>query len=279
MAADHFSSIEITSVVFLAIFTLLIIPSIYLWIKYMRAGYPWRYGFWGAFLICAARIACFISELVFYSSHYRNIDAAIAYIVTLAIGYIGLLECESALFVTWAETHIDLSPRQQQIHGKVRLLNIAGMVLLIYGSTEYGANGSISSTGAACIQAGTIIFLVLTVVQSLFLWYGWRKFGQMTKELAILCVVLAALYVRIIFGVYTTFHRDHSAAMFKDSNVKYLVGATLVPEVVALVLMIVLGFRNTHVAQLPQYNSRKPEAYPVSDLDARQQGQTTGVRG
>lgn len=181
MAATHFSSIEITSVVFLIIFTILFIPSIYIWSAYLRAGYHWRYGFWGAFVLCAARLACFISELVFYSSRYTNISAAIAYIVTLSIGYIGLLETESALFVSWAESHIEFNPTQQQFHGKVRLLNIVGLVLVIYGSSSYDSSGNADGTALACIQAGTIIFLVLTVIQSAYIAFGWAMYARMSN--------------------------------------------------------------------------------------------------
>ncbi|KAF3914948.1 hypothetical protein ABW20_dc0109548 [Dactylellina cionopaga] len=247
----------------------------------MRAGYPWRYGFWGAFLLCAARIACFISELVFYSSNYSNTGAAIAYIVTLSIGFIGLLECESALFVSWAESHIDFSPRAQQIHGKIRLLNIVGMVLIIYGSTNYDKSGNTSGTATTCIQAGTIIFLVLTIIQSLYIIYGWRKFGSLSTTLALLSVAVAALYVRIIFGVYSTFHRSVSSIKFKTANVKYTVGATLIPEVVALVILIVIGFINVRSESFGVQRRRGggPEAYNVeAELEQRKHGQHNGVR-
>ncbi|KAJ6260534.1 hypothetical protein Dda_4760 [Drechslerella dactyloides] len=270
MAHVPFSSIEITSVVFLAIFAILMIPSSYIWISYMRAGYPWRYGFWGAFLLCAARLACFISELVFYGSNYRNTSAAIAFIVTLSIGYVGLLECESALFATWAERHGMLaSPTAQQLHGKIRLLNIVALVLLIYGSTNYDSSGNVSGTAKACIQAGTILFLVLTIVQAGYLAYGWLKRGRGSNTLALLTVTIAALFVRIIYGVYSTFNRNVSIITFNHKNVKYLVGATLVPEVVALILMITIGFINIRGEKLSPARGRgHPEAYDVEALDA-----------
>ncbi|EPS37800.1 hypothetical protein H072_8337 [Dactylellina haptotyla CBS 200.50] len=276
----HFSSIEITSVVFLIIFTILIVPAIYLWVSYIRAGYPWRYGFWGAFLLCAARLACFISELVFYGSNYKNTSAAIAFIVTLSIGFIGLLECESALFISWAESHIDFNPTQQQIHGKIRLLNIVGLVLIIYGSTNYDGHGNVSGAASACIKAGTIIFLVLTVIQSLYIAYGFMKYGKSSRTLAILAVIIAALYVRIIFGVYSTFHRNVSIITFNTANVKYLVGATLIPEVVALILMIVVGWLNVRSDSFKarKHQGQHQEAYNIESLQAQKHGQTAGTR-
>lgn len=244
MAYDHISSIEVSSIVFLIIFIVLLFPSLFVWYQYIRAGYAFRYGFWGAFILCASRIAAFTAELVFYTSGYTNINAAIAYIVCLAIGYIGLLETFSAVFVTWAETHDVLSETQQRIHGKVRLLNIAAMVLLIYGSTRYNDRGGLDGNGEACIQAGTIILLVLTVVQTIYLVWGWGRYSEFSQTLAVLAVALAALYVRIIYGVFVTFHPDHSMIRFDDSNVKYLAGAILVPETVALILLIGIGFHN-----------------------------------
>ncbi|KAK6528034.1 hypothetical protein TWF281_009291 [Arthrobotrys megalospora] len=278
MAADHFSSIEISSVIFLIIFTILLIPSIYIWVTYLRAGYHWRYGFWGAFIICAARLAGFIAELVFYSSNYSNRSAAIAYIVTLSIGYIGLLECESALFVSWAENHIEFNPTQEQFHGKVRLLNIVGMILVVYGSSQYDSNGHVDGTALACIQAGTIIFLILTVIQSAYIAFGWATYARMSNILAILSVVMMAFYVRIIFGVYSTFHREVSMIRFSDSNVKYLVGCTLVPEAFALILLIIAGFINIRSKNFRPHQSGPPEAYIVDTLEANKQGQTVGER-
>ena len=96
---------EIVSVVFLVIFTILTPFSIFLWIKHIRAGYSWRSGFYGATLCCICRLGAFISELIFYGQHYggpqHNYNAAIAYNVMLSIGYIGLLKCESSLFLVW----------------------------------------------------------------------------------------------------------------------------------------------------------------------------------
>lgn len=102
---------EIVSIVFLVIFLLLLPPSVYLWIKYIRAGYSWRYGFYGATLCCITRIGAFISELIFYSEHkdyatnfkasYAYDGALIAYTVMLSIGFIGLIDCESSLFTSW----------------------------------------------------------------------------------------------------------------------------------------------------------------------------------
>ncbi|EWC46567.1 hypothetical protein DRE_04290 [Drechslerella stenobrocha 248] len=265
MAHVPFSSIEITSVIFLIVFTVLIIPSIYFWITYMRAGYPWRYGFWGAFLLCAARIACFISELIFYASNYSNTSAAIAFIVTLSIGFIGLLECEAALFASWAERHSLLtSPTQQQLHGKIRLLNIAALVLVVYGSTNYSSNGALSGTPLACIQAGTILFLVLTVIQALYLAYAWGKYRSNSNTLVLLSVTVAALLVRIVYGVYATFDRSVSIITFHRSAVKYLVGAALVPETVAMLLMVsvaVINWRGGKIARHAEQSSDTPEAY------------------
>ncbi|KAF3179881.1 hypothetical protein TWF106_008640 [Orbilia oligospora] len=284
MAATHFSSIEITSVVFLAIFTILFIPSVYIWITYLRAGYHWRYGFWGAFILCSARLACFIAELVFYSSNYTNTSAAIAYIVTLSIGYIGLLETESALFVSWAESHIEFNPTQQQFHGKIRLLNIVGLGLVVYGSSNIDSRGHVEDSALACIQAGTIIFLVLTVIQSAYVAFGWVMYWRRSNTLAILSVTMLALYVRIIFGVYSTFHREVSMITFRDSNVKYLVGCTLVPETIALILLILLGFINIRSKNFktlpPKRPGDAPEAYDVDGLalEARKQGQVVGER-
>ncbi|KAK6359727.1 hypothetical protein TWF696_000867 [Orbilia brochopaga] len=276
MAHVPFSSIEISSVVFLALFAILMIPSTYIWISYVRAGYPWRYGFWGAFLLCAARLACFISELVFYGSNYRNTSAAIAYIVTLSIGFIGLLECEAALFASWAERHGLLrSPTAQQLHGKIRLLNIVALVLLIYGSTNYDSSGMVSGTPRTCIQVGTILFLVLTIVQAGYLAYGWLKYGPGSNTLMILTVVIAALFVRIIYGVYSTFNRSVSIITFNHKNVKYLVGAALVPEVVALILMIIIGFINIRGEKHKQPGGRPAsgrqvaEAYDVEAIETR----------
>ncbi|KAK6520559.1 hypothetical protein TWF506_000812 [Arthrobotrys conoides] len=285
MAPTHFSSIEITSVVFLIVFTILFIPSLYIWTTYLRAGYHWRYGFWGAFIICSARLACFISELIFYSSNYTNTSAAIAYIVTLSIGYIGLLETESALFVSWAETHIEFNPTQQQFHGKVRLLNIVGLVLVVYGSSNYDSSGRVDDTALACIQAGTIIFLVLTVIQSAYVVFGWVMYRRMSNTLSILSITMLSLYVRIIFGVYSTFHREVSMITFKDSNVKYLVGCTLVPETIALILLIVLGFVNIRSKGFGDLKPHRragdaPEAFEVDGvaLEARKRGQVVGER-
>ncbi|KAF3919965.1 hypothetical protein AA313_de0207793 [Arthrobotrys entomopaga] len=278
MAHVPFSSIEISSVVFLIIFAILFIPSIFVWISYIRAGYPWRYGFWGATILCASRLACFISELIFYSGNYNNRGAVIAYIVTLSIGYIGLLECESALFVTWAETHIDFNPTQQQIHGKIRLLNIVAMVLVIYGSSNTDSKGSTSGTALTCIQAGTVLFLVLTIIHSLYVAYGWSQWRRSSRTLAILTFIMACLYVRIIFGVYSTFHRSVSMINFSKNNVKYLVGAELVPETIALICMIVLGFINVRSENFKAKRAARNsgEAYQVESLEARKQGQVDG---
>ncbi|KAK6345243.1 hypothetical protein TWF718_007169 [Orbilia javanica] len=282
MTSLPFSSIEITSVTFLTIFTILLIPSIYIWTTYMRAGYPWLYGFWGAFILCSARLACFIAELIFYSSSYTNTSAVIAYIVTLSIGYIGLLETESALFVSWAETNIEFNPTQQQFHGKVRLLNIVGLVLVVFGSSEYDSQGNVDGTALACIQAGTIIFLILTVIQSAYVAFAWAMYARMSNTLALLTITLFAFYVRIIFGVYSTFHRDVSMLTFKPSNVKYLVGCTLVPETVALILLIVAGFINIKRKSFkpPQRNGgdEVEEGYSVENLEASKRGQSVGVR-
>lgn len=102
---------EIVSMVFLAVFILLTPPSIYLWIKYIRAGYSWRYGFYGATLLCLTRLSAFTSELIFYSEHpdyatnfrpeYAYNGALISYTINLSIGFIGLIDCESSLFISW----------------------------------------------------------------------------------------------------------------------------------------------------------------------------------
>ncbi|KAK6543032.1 hypothetical protein TWF694_006962 [Orbilia ellipsospora] len=278
MAHVPFSSIEISSVVFLIIFAILFIPSVFVWISYIRAGYPWRYGFWGATILCASRLACFISELVFYSGNYTDRGAVIAYIVTLSIGFIGLLECESALFVTWAETHIDFNPTQQQIHGKIRLLNIVAMILVIYGSTNTDSSGNTSGTALACIQAGTILFLLLTIIHSLYVAYGWSQWRRTSRTLGVLSLVIACLYVRIIFGVYATFHRSVSMIHFSTANVKYLVGAELVPETIALILMIMLGFINVRSESFKAKRAARNsgEAYQVENLESRKHGQVDG---
>ncbi|KAF3923458.1 hypothetical protein ABW21_db0207695 [Orbilia brochopaga] len=283
MAHVPFSSIEITSVVFLALFAILMIPSTYIWISYVHAGYPWRYGFWGAFLLCAARLACFISELVFYGSNYQNTSAVIAFIVTLSIGFIGLLECEAALFASWAERHALLkSPTAQQLHGKIRLLNIVALVLVIYGSTQYNSSGQVSGTAKTCIQVGTILFLILTIVQAGYLVYGWINYGAGSNTLAILTVVVLALFVRIIYGVYSTFNRKVSIITFNHDNVKYLIGATLVPEVIALVLMITVGFINIRGDKHKQPGRRNgrqvAEAYDVEAIEAQRKQQHNGRR-
>ncbi|KAK6505098.1 hypothetical protein TWF481_007020 [Arthrobotrys musiformis] len=275
----HWSPIETTSVIFLTIFTVLLLPSLHIWITHLRAGYPIRYGFWGAFILCAARLACFISELVFYSSNYTNTSAVIAFIVTLSIGYIGLLETESALFISWAETHIEFNPTQQQFHGKVRLLNIVGLVLVIYGSSNYDSTGTADDSALACIQAGTIIFLVLTVIQSLYVAYAWMMYRRKSNTLAILSVTMAALYVRIIFGVYSTFHREVSMITFRVSNVKYLIGCTLVPETIALILLITIGYINIRGGKVkPQNKKGETEVYNVESLEEGRRGQTVGER-
>ncbi|KAK6360597.1 hypothetical protein TWF730_006735 [Orbilia blumenaviensis] len=271
------TSIEATSITFLIIFTLLSLPSLHIWTTYIRAHYPFLYGFYGAFILCSSRIASSISELIFHSTSYTNRHAAIAYIITLSIGYIGLLECESALFVSWAERHIEFNPTQQEVHGKVRLLNVVGMGLVVYGSSKYDENGVVDGTAVACIQAGTIIFLVLTVIQTAYIAFGWATYVRMSNTLALLSTTMLFLYVRIIFGVYSTFHREVSMINFSTSNVKYLVGCMLVPETVALILLIVIGYTNVRSKNFrPHQNGPPAVAYDFDRLEAAKRGQVSG---
>jgi len=273
-----FSSIEIASVVFLIIFAILAVPSVFIWIKYIRAGYGVRYGFYGATLICAMRIAAFISELIFYGSNYTNTNAVIAYEVCLTIGYIGLLETQSAMMATWSETHLTLSETQIQVQGKIRILNIVALVLTIYGSTHLNYSDPLEhSSGTDFVRAGVILFLALTVVQGLFVLLGWVRYRQFSQTLTVLTLVILILFWRIVWGVYQTFNRTHSALNFKSSNTKYVVALTLVPEVLAMVLLIGLGF---HTLRAPDFKTRRQgkqseaEAY---NLEAQRNQQQTGV--
>jgi len=240
-----FGEHEIVSVVFLGIYALLMPISVFLWVKFIKVGYPWKYGFYGATLLCACRIGCFVSELIYWNSKYQNVNAYIAYLVMLSVGYIGLIDCESALYLYWAERHFNISPLEQNITGKLRLLNLAGLIFIIIGSTKYDNfdnSPSERSQGLTFIRVSLFIFLGLTIFQALYLMLGWVRYRRFSKTLATLTLIMTALLCRIIFSVTQNFDQRVSVFGVTNASVKYLVGPFLIPEVFALVLMLTVGW-------------------------------------